>query len=307
MPSKMASSTHLHQKLKKGFGDSTRDYTPNDPRWDEQWGPQSIKCPKAWQTEQGSLGVLIAIVDTGIDYTHEDLTHYVTGGYDFVNYDNDPWDDAGHGTHCAGIAAATMDNAIGISGVAQAGIMAEKVLNEYGFGTDFGVSQGITHATDFGADVISMSLGTSTHFAELANACQYGWDAGVILVAASGNDGMASVLYPAWYDTVICVGSIGQSDTVSGFSNYGTKMELVAPGEDIISTMPGDTYAYMGGTSMATPHVAGVAALVLSHYPSWTISDVRANLQATAVDLGSTGWDQHYGYGKVDANACVFG
>ncbi|MCK4734196.1 MAG: peptidase S8 [Methanophagales archaeon] len=276
--------------------------TPNDPKWDEQWGPQSIKCPEVWRMEKGSLCVLLAIVDTGIDYNHEDLTHYVAGGYDFVNNDNDPWDDhyLGHGTHCAGIAAATMDNSIGIAGVAQVGVMAEKVLNAFGSGTVFDGALGVTHATDFGADVISMSFGSSGYSAEMANACQYAWDAGVILAGAAGNSGGTPVSYPARYDTVICVGSIGKTDIVSGFSQYGAEMELVAPGESILSTTPGDRYASLGGTSMATPHVAGVAALIISHFPSWTNSDVRMILQDTAKDLGPTGWDEHYGYGKVN-------
>ena len=276
-------------------------YTPNDPRWDEQWGPQSIKCPEVWPIEKGSLCVLLAIVDTGIDYNHEDLTHYVAGGYDFVNDDNDPWDDHGHGTHCAGIAAATMDNSIGIAGVAQVGIMAEKVLNAFGSGTIYNAALGVTDATDVGADVISMSFGSSGNSAEMANACQYAWDAGVILAGAAGNNGGTPVKYPARYDTVICVGSIGKTDIVSGFSQYGAEMELVAPGESILSTTPGDSYASWSGTSMATPHVAGVAALVISRFPSWTNSDVRMDLQDTAKDLGPTGWDVHYGFGKVDA------
>jgi subtilisin family serine protease len=282
-------------------------HTPIDPLWGSQWGPQSIKCPEAWDIEKGSLDVLIAIVDTGIDYNHEDLTHYVAGGYDWYNSDSDPMDDHSHGTHCAGIAAATMDNSKGIAGVAQVGVMAEKVCSAGGSCPWFDCANGVTHAADFGADVISMSFGGSSSSSALQTACQYAWNKNVVLVAASGNSGGTPVSYPARFTTVICVGSIGPSDTRSSFSQYGPSMELVAPGEDIISTILGDAYGYKSGTSMSTPHVAGVAALVISQNPSWANSVVRTQLTDTAVDLGATGWDQYYGDGKVDAYAALSG
>ena len=282
-------------------------HTPNDPLWGFQWGPQKIKCPEAWQKEIGSLEVLIAIVDTGISYKHVDLKgHYVAGGNDWVNDDIDPRDDHGHGTHCAGIAAATMDNHIGIAGVAQVGVMAEKVCNEGGWCTWFNCAHGITHATAFGADVISMSFGGYLPSTVMRDACQYAWDNGVVLVGAAGSDGLPLISYPAGYDTVICVGSIGPGQVRSWFSNYGLEMELVAPGEDIFSTFPGNNYAYWSGTSMSTAHVAGVAALVISHFPGWTNSEVRTRLQETADDLGPTGWDDEYGYGVVNAGCALF-
>jgi hypothetical protein len=282
-------------------------YTPTDPRWSEQWGPQSIKCPQAWDIETGDLDVLIAIVDTGIDYYHEDLTHYVAGGYDWYNNDSNPMDDHSHGTHCAGIAAATMDNSIGIAGVAQVGVMAEKVCSAGGSCPWFESAQGITHAADSYADVISMSFGGGGGSTQLETACQYAWDAGAVLVAASGNGGGTPVDYPARYETVICVGSIDEYDVRYYSSQYGPSMELVAPGEDILSTTPGDTYGYKTGTSMSTPHVAGVAALVLSYYPSYSNSGVRTLLADTAEDLGATGWDEYYGYGKVNAYEALGG
>jgi subtilisin family serine protease len=283
-------------------------YTPNDPRWSDQWGPQSIYCPQAWDVEQGDLSVLIAIVDTGIDYDHEDITHYNYCGYDWMNDDGDPWDDEGHGTHCAGIAAATMDNSVGIAGVAQVYLCAEKVLDEYGSGSSYNAALGITHAVYCcGADIISMSFGGYGGSTELENACQYAWDEGVVLAGASGNYGGTPVLYPARYDTVICVGSIDEYDARSFFSQYGPSMELVAPGENILSTTPGDNYESWDGTSMSTPHVAGVAALVMSYNPIYSNLEVRTVLADTAEDLGATGWDEYYGYGKVDAYAALGG
>jgi subtilisin family serine protease len=281
-------------------------HTPNDPLWSYQWGPQSINCPQAWDIEQGSLDVRIAIVDTGIDYTHDDITNYNYCGWDWVNMDSDPMDDHSHGTHCAGIAAATMDNSLGIAGVAQVTVCAEKVCNAGGSCPWYDCALGVVDAIDYcDADVISMSFGGSGGSTELQSACQYAWDAGAVLVGASGNNGGTPVICPAKYDTVICVGSIDPYDTRSYFSQYGPSMELVAPGEEIISTILADAYGYKTGTSMSTPHVAGVAALVISQNPSWTNLEVRTDLADTAVDLGATGWDQYYGYGKVDAFAAL--
>ncbi|MCK4634159.1 S8 family serine peptidase, partial [Candidatus Bathyarchaeota archaeon] len=134
-------------------------FVPNDPYWNLQWSPQIIEADWAWNTTTGKQTVLVAVVDTGIDYTHSDLSNYVSLGYDWANNDTDPMDDYGHGTHCAGIIAATLNNSVGIAGLAQVQIMAEKVLDSWGYGYWDWIANGIIHATDSGADVISMSLG----------------------------------------------------------------------------------------------------------------------------------------------------
>jgi thermitase len=279
-------------------------YVPNDLRWSDQYGPRSIKADDAWDYEKGNKSVKIAIVDTGIQYNHSDLAaNYVSGGYDWVNNDSDPYDDNGHGTHCAGIAAAVMDNEIGIAGIAQVSLTSEKVLNKTGWGTTWDVSQGITHAANNSADVISLSLGGG-YSTEMEDACNYAWGRGCVIVAASGNDGSPLILYPAAYDSVIAVGSTGLSEVLSGFSNYGAAQELVAPGEGILSTVPGG-YSNKGGTSMATPHVAGVAALIKSRYPAFTNEEIRERMRNTAKDLGALGKDDDYGYGLVDAYAAL--
>jgi len=283
-------------------GDVHAFYVPDDPKWGEQWGPERIRCPVSWDVETGQKSVKIAIVDTGVDYTHEDLAgNYVSGGYDWVNSDNDPMDDNSHGSHCAGIAAAVMDNNKGIAGVAQVSIMAEKVLDSGGSGSFSDVADGIVHAADSGANVISMSLGSSSPSSTIENACEYAWDKGVILVGASGNDYDNHVSYPAAYDSVIAVGALDQSDKRTSWSNYGEDLELMAPGDTIISTVLDDDYEFYSGTSMACPHVAGVAALALSRHPDYTNQQVRDLLVDTADDLGSVGWDEEYGYGRVDA------
>ena len=281
-------------------------YIPNDGYFYLQWGPQDINITKAWDVTLGNETLIVAVIDTGIDYNHPDLAaNYVPLGYDWVNNDNDPFDDNGHGTHCAGIIAAVINNSIGVAGLAKVKIMAEKVLNSSGTGYTSDVANGITHAVDNGAKIISMSLGAQSYSITLDNACEYAWSNGALLVAASGNDYGGPVNYPAAYSTVIAVGSINRSDALSDFSNYGPQQELVAPGEGILSTYPDSTYAYASGTSMATPHAAGVAALAWATHPDYTNQQIRNILNATAIDLGSPGWDEYYGYGKVDAYKVV--
>ncbi|RJS86236.1 hypothetical protein CW713_00515 [Methanophagales archaeon] len=284
-------------------------YTPNDPLYVQQWGPQAIKADYAWDTQQGSNSVKIAIVDTGVNYAHEDLAgNYVSGGYDWVNSDNDPDDDNGHGTHCAGIAAAVMNNSKGIAGIAQIQIMAEKVLNENGTGSYWDVAQGIIHAADQGADVISLSLGGTRACWRMREACEYAWKKGCVIVAAAGNSN-SGVLYPAAFDTVIAVGALENETNRVRWSNWGPELELVAPGVDIMSTVPTFVnttgYESWSGTSMATPHVAGVAALVWSNCPAFTNQEVREHLDYTADDLGAPGWDPYYGWGRVDAEEAI--
>ncbi len=282
----------------------TACFIPNDPRWDAQWGPQRIYCMDAWDYQQGSSSVTIAIVDTGIDYNHDDISpNYITGGYDWINMDNDPIDDNDHGTHCAGIAAAKINNNIGIAGVAgNCKLMAEKVLGSGGSGTSTTCANGITHAADNGADIISMSLSSDNPAQTMEDACNYAYNTkGVLIVAAAGNDGDYGMNYPAGYNTVIAVGATDSSDNRCDFSNYGEGLEIVAPGKHIISSIIGDDYEYFTGTSMATPHVAGVAALAKSTHPGWTNIEIRDEIKNTAEDLGPAGWDDDFGYGLVNA------
>ena len=275
-------------------------YTPNDLYFTDQWALPSIKVDQAWDRERGNKNVTIAILDSGIDYTHEDLSpNYLTGGYDWVNNDTDPMDDFGHGTQCAGIAAAVIDNGKGIAGIAQVNIMAEKVLNHTGWGTEWDVAQAVVHATDHGVKIISLSLGGDEYDQMEEDACRYAWDNGCLLVAAAGNAPQYEILYPAAYDSVIAVGSIDQTDQRRGA--WGPHLELVAPGVGILSTTRYNGYASTAGTSAAAPHVTGVAALIWSHDPSLTNQQVRAILTRTADDLGEPGFDEYFGYGKLNA------
>lgn len=270
---------------------------------DDSWGVKHIGAGNVHPNNKGA-GINVAIIDTGINYGHPDLDDNYKGGYDFVNGDDDPMDDHGHGTHCAGIVAAE-ENGQGVIGVApEASLYAVKVLNSGGSGYLSDVVAGIEWAIDNNMDIISMSLGTDYNYLTLHDACDKAYAAGILLVAAAGNDYSLrrgserdTVDYPARYDSVVAVGATNDADVKASWSSTGSALELAAPGVNIYSTYLGNSYATKSGTSMACPHVAGVAALILAG-PN---GGVRARLQDTADDLGDSEWDNWYGYGLVDA------
>lgn len=267
------------------------------------WGVDRIDAELATAT---GAGVAVCIVDTGIDQDHPDLQANILGGKNFVakgvTVDSTKWDDDnGHGTHVAGTVAA-VDNSIGVVGVApQASLLAAKVLNRQGSGYLSDVIAGIEYCVSSGADVISMSLGTSSDVQAMHNAVDAAYAAGVLLVGAAGNDYGGSVSYPAAYDSVIAVSATGSTDAVASFSNVGPEVELAAPGVSVLSAWKGGSYATLSGTSMATPHVSGVAALAIQANPLLSNVEIRTLLQNTADDLGVVGKDNYYGYGLVDA------
>ncbi|MBD3309261.1 S8 family serine peptidase [candidate division KSB3 bacterium] len=280
---------------------------PNDAFFSSQYGlynpsSQGIDAIGAWDIEVGNESVIIAIIDTGIDYTHEDLAGKVIKGYDFVNEDFDPKDDNGHGTHVAGIAGAFSNNRSGIAGVCPGcSLLAIKVITADGAGTNTWIANGIANAVNLGAQVINLSLGglDRSHTIELA--VQQAYQNNVLVVAASGNDGSSVPLYPAAFPEVIAVGATDRSGDRASFSSYGSHLELAAPGQAIYGTLPGNTYDAWNGTSMASPHVAGLAGLVLSKSPGLSNDQVRRVLVESAQDLGQSGRDASFGYGRINA------
>lgn len=275
------------------------------------WGVDRIDAEKVWSSNTGS-DIYIAIVDTGIDYDHPDLDDNYAFGESFVDYTIDPMDDNGHGTHCAGIVAAE-NNDFGVVGVAPgAKLIAAKVLNSNGGAYLSWIADGITWAANNGADVISLSIGYDQHVQSWQAACDYAYAKGCVVVAAVGNAGHPrktdrdNVDYPARYDSVIAVAATTSSDTRASFSSTGPDVELAAPGNYIYSTIWDNTYAYMSGTSMSCPHVAGVAALVINSGININ-TEVRQQMIDTAEDLGTSGHDWLFGYGIVDAEAAVGG
>ncbi|WMW21768.1 S8 family serine peptidase [Methanolobus mangrovi] len=276
-------------------------------RWEKDNDPEtcwSLECIDAEKVCPKFTGecVRVAVIDTGIDYTHPDLAPNYYGGYDFVNGDTDPMDDNGHGTHVAGIIAAVDNDDIIIVGVApDAELYALKALDSQLDGQISDINAAIDWAIQEDMDIISMSLGSSTDFISLRRMCQEAYDEGIVLVAAAGNDCGGNVNYPAAYDSVIAVSAMEKNGSIACFSNIGPEVELAAPGVSILSTYKEDGYASIAGTSMATPHVSGVVALLLSANPSLTPDEVRSILQNSATDLGDSGWDDEYGYGLVNA------
>jgi len=287
-------------------------FDPNDTYWSYQWNMRIVKANSAWDTQLGKQTIVVAVVDTGVKYSHPDLSGRVINGYDFINNDPDAMDDHWHGTHVAGIVGAITSNGIGVAGLAQVSILAVKVLSASGSGTDWTVAQGITYSADNGAHVINLSLGCYCTSQLMEDATNYAYNTkGKLLVAAAGNDNTNTRLYPAAYNNVIAVSATNNNDKKASYSNWGDWIELSAPGGDtiggpygktyVLSTYLNDNYAFAAGTSMASPHAAGVAALTLSQYPTLTNTQLRTHLASTADDLGNAGWDQYFGYGRVNA------
>ena len=257
--------------------------------------------PGAWSSETGDPSVIIAILDTGVDLDHPDLKNKLVAGYDYIDNDSSPDDVGGHGTHCAGIAAASTNNGKGVAGVCpNCSIMPVRVLGPSG-GLASDVAKGIIWAVDHGAKVISMSLGGTASSTTQNDAVDYAWKKGAVVVAAAGNANTQSAHYPGYHSTCIAVASSEGSDDRSQFSNYGSWVDVAAPGSYIMSTTIGGSYGTKSGTSMATPFVAGLAGLVFSKAgKSTSPKKIRAAIEDTAVSVGS--WVIH---GRVDAKRAV--
>ena len=285
--------------------------TPNDPFFASQYALQSqsyqgIDAVDGWNLGQGSNSVIVAIVDTGIDYTHEDLAGKVIKGYDYVNEDFDPKDDHGHGTHVAGIVGAIANNSRGIAGVCPAcSLLAVKVVGSDGSGSNSWIANGIANAASLGARVINLSLGGMDRSSTIQLAVQQAYAKGAVIVAASGNDGSGVTLYPAGFPEVIAVGATDKNGGRASFSNYGSHLDVAAPGQAIYSSLPGNRYEAWNGTSMAAPHVAGLAGLLFSKNPALTNVQVRQIMEATAQDLGAAGRDASFGYGRINVYAAL--
>ena len=311
---------------------------PNDPQFPNQWGLNRIGCPDAWDLTTGDPAIVVAVVDTGVDLNHPELTTLLVPGQDFVDFppgsipkpgwvfegdytgvDSTPQDEVGHGTHVAGTISCLSNNGTGVAGVAwNVRLMPVKVLARIrntttnqvsGSGSAAHIAAGIRWAVDNGARVINMSLGGYVDTIVEREAVAYAVSKGVVVVAAMGNDNTAAPSYPAAYTDVIAVAATDSADHRASFSNTGPHIDISAPGVGVVSTYWDDTYASLSGTSMASPHVAGVAALVLSRNRALTAADVGNILRTTARPLRDNPADpvpnNSYGYGLVQAAAAV--
>lgn len=280
------------------------DTIPNDPDWGIQYGLVNIRAPQGWDLSTGSAGVTIAIVDTGVDYGHSDLAGKLVAGYDFVNNDDTPQDDNGHGTHVAGIAAASSNNGTGIAGVSWgARIMPVKVLNASGGGTYADTADGVIWAVEHGAQVINLSLGGRDEAAILEDAINYAHSRGAVVIAAAGNSGGNFVLYPARYPNVIAVAKTNGANNWDG-SNYGPEVDLSAPGAMIYSTVIGG-YNYKSGSSMSTGFVSGLAAILMGISASSSPDVIEYQMETTALDIEFAGWDEYTGAGLIQMDAAI--
>jgi subtilisin family serine protease len=322
----------------------TTQFVPNDPffatsnSWshgfDDLWGLKKIDCVAAWDSSRGS-NVIVAIIDTGIDYTRaeiaamlwtnaaenvsnnldDDANGYTNDvrGWNFVSRNNAPTDGHGHGTHVAGTVAAEGNNGKGVIGVAWgARVMALKALSDEGLGYDSQLAEAIVYAANNGADIINASWGSSGYSATMADAINYATSLGVLFVAAAGNSAEdVRRAFPAGLSAVVCVGATDGADQKASFSNFGPRLDVAAPGVSILSLRAANTslgqivsndFVVLNGTSMAAPHTAGTAALLLSLQPALTVELLRQTLRISARDLSPPGRDDTYGSGRISAS-----
>lgn len=292
-----------------------------DPLWNEpQWGLLKIGMPQVWSQFTGSPRVTVAIIDTGVDTVHPDLSAAIVPGASVVRGTSGPDDDHGHGTHVAGVVAASIFDGRGLNGVApQCRIMPVKVLDREGKGDTGDIVAGLVWAVNHGAKVVNMSLGGTGGSRALMEAIQYAQSKDVLVVAAMGNEGANSQEYPAGYPGVMAVGATDRDDRQADFSNYGSWISVAAPGVDILSTLPTRPVSVtrnegkepgqdvMDGTSMAAPFVAGLAGVIRSAYPHLTAAQVKTRIERSSDDLGPRGFDEQYGWGRINAVRALSG
>jgi subtilase family protein/fervidolysin-like protein/predicted actin-binding protein len=274
--------------------------TPNDMWWPNEWSEVKVNAPQTWDVTTGSPTTVVAIVDTGVDYSQPDLQGSFVAGYDTVNNDSNPSDDDGHGTLVSGVALARGNNATGVAGYCwSCSLMPVKGLGPQMSGTIAQAANAITWAADHGARVINMSWGTTTDSATLAAAISYAHNKGAVLVAAAGNYGTAGKVYPAAYPSVIGVAGTDSSDTLYPWSSYGSWVKVAAPGCNY-ATGTSSWYGSFCGTSSASPAVAGIAGLLVSANPAATNTQIEQAIESSATAIGPV-----VEYGRVDAYAAL--
>jgi type VII secretion-associated serine protease mycosin len=293
------------------------EVTTDDPKLSQQYSLNRMRVRDAWSVTTGASNV-IAVLDTGVQFSHPDLTGRLLTGYDFVNGDTNASDDNGHGTWVSGIIAARANDGYGIAGISWSDkILPVKIMNANGSGLTSNLVAGIRWAADHDAKVINMSIGGYPASTSVQDAVNYAWIKGVVLVGAAGNNRREETHYPASHTHVISVSATQADDEFTNWSSYGPKVDVSAPGGSVLTTncntsrtgscMYGGDHIIISGTSFATPNTAGVVALLRAKYPSWTPQQVVDRLISTVDDLGYGGWDKYYGFGRVNAYRAVGG
>jgi serine protease len=288
---------------------------PNDSLYDQQYSPQQVRAPQAYDKTKGNSDVTIAIIDQGVKYDHPDLAGNFGSvkGKDFVDGDDDPMPESAseeyHGTHVAGSAAAVTDNAEGIAGISNSTLLSARALGTGGGGSLADIAEAIRWSADQGADILNMSLGGGGYRDTMKNAVSYAVSNGALPICAAGNNGSSSVSYPAGYSECVAVSAVDENENLASFSQYGDKCDVASPGVDVLSTWTenvsqfGGKYNKISGTSMACPNASGVAALGLAANPDLGPNELRARLKNTAADIGLS--EAKQGAGRVDAKNIV--
>lgn len=280
----------------------------NDPYFTNgsQWYLSKIQAPSAWDLNTGAPSVVVAVLDTGVRASHPDLAGKVLAGRDFADSDSDPTDENGHGTAVAGLIGAASGNGTGMASVAwKTSILPVRVLGKDGSGSHSDIVDGIVWATDQGADVINLSLGGTGSSVTLQNAVNYAWSKGVVIVAAAGNNGDSVPCYPGACTNVVAVSATDSSDIRTSWSNYGSYIDIAAPGSNILTLSGTSSYGAMDGTSFSSPLTAGVVALMRAANPALSNANIVNALLTNADDLGASGKDNDFGYGRINARRAV--
>lgn len=280
---------------------STKEVTPNDKGFSSQYYLKEINATKAWRTTVGNSQVVVAVLDTGIDANHPDLSGKISG-----SISDDLSDSIGHGTEVAGIIAANTNNNQGIAGVTwKTKILSLRITDDIGQARVSTVASALDEAYNSGAKIVQISLSTNQYSKTLQNAIKQAQSRGLIIVSTAGNTGVQELRYPGAFTGVIAVGSVDKNKELESYSTTGEHVSFVAPGTSIYTTTTNSSYGSVSGTSFSAPQIAGAAALVWSVAPDLTNDEVRDILIRSAEDLGDPGKDIKYGYGLLNTQKAV--
>jgi subtilisin family serine protease len=279
---------------------------PNDPSYPSQWHLPKVAAPQAWNYTTGSTAITVALVDSGVDTTHPDFAGRLAPGWNFVNNSATIVDYTGHGTAVAGIVAAASNNSAGVAAINwKSKLMPLIVLDASGYAPYSRIASAIRWAADHGARVINVSIGGTSASYTLQAAVDYAWSKGAVVFAAAMNMARDMKYYPAACNNAFAVAATDGNDLRASFSNFGSWIKLAAPGVGILTTARGGGYSYVSGTSAASPLAAGVASLILSAKSTLTPAALTAAIQQNTDDIGLPGFDNYFGWGRVNAYKAV--